>query len=286
MCPPVNNVPRMSSPPHGGPLPARSVRLRDGKSYCLRQLRPGDLPILRQFFRHLSPASLHQRYGFLSGEPASARAHTLLAKPRPDECLLGIFEPAASPRPPRLRALGELAPARHDPRAAECAFLVDEATRRLGMASRLLLYLRVVGRRRGLARLCAQVDRANLPMREVFHRQGARLHFGPDTDYVEIDLPVPRAKFLFDKPREAPSFRVMVSSEKKPFSFASLVADLVLVAVAFVIFYALVNSHVPSNDPAMIKLWGGLTAACMSGVFWLAWQMVKVVYRFQRESRK
>ena len=78
----------------------------------------------------------------------------------------------------------------------------------------------------------------------------------------------------------------MASSEKKPFSVVNLVIDLVLVAIAFSIFYWLVNSHVPSDDPAMIKLWGGLAAGCMSGVFWLALQMLKTVYRFQRDSRK
>jgi hypothetical protein len=78
----------------------------------------------------------------------------------------------------------------------------------------------------------------------------------------------------------------MSSSAKKPFSIVSLAIDLVLTAIAFVIFYSLVNSHVPSNDPTMIKLWGGLTAGCMSGVFWLAWNMLKVVFKFQRESRK
>jgi hypothetical protein len=78
----------------------------------------------------------------------------------------------------------------------------------------------------------------------------------------------------------------MAQPEKKPFSIISLVLDLVLVAVAFVIFYRLVNSHVPSNDPKMVMLWGGLAAGCMSGVFWLALQMMKVVFRFQRDSRK
>jgi GNAT superfamily N-acetyltransferase len=276
----------MSSPPQGGPLPARKIRLRDGKTYDLRPLGLADLPALQDFFGQLSPTSLRQRYGYLSGESAAARARALLADPAGPGLLLGIFDPAPPPHPGCLRALGELWPVRDDFHAAECAFVVAEATRRLGMASRLLLYLRVLGRRRGLARLCAQVDRANLPMREVFLRQGARLHFGAATDYVEIDLPVPRAKFLFDKPRAAPSFRRMDSSEKKPFSVASLIIDLVLVAIAFVIFYTLVKSHVPSNDPVMIKLWAGLTAGCMSGVFWLAWQMLKVVYRFQRESRK
>ena len=78
----------------------------------------------------------------------------------------------------------------------------------------------------------------------------------------------------------------MSSPEKKPFSIVSLVIDLVLTGIAFVIFYWLVNSHVQSNDPKMIMLWGGLTAGCLSGVFWLALQMLKTVYRFQRDSRK
>ena len=78
----------------------------------------------------------------------------------------------------------------------------------------------------------------------------------------------------------------MSSSAKKPFNVVSLIIDLVLTAIAFVIFYSLVISHVPSSDPAMIKLWGGLTAGCMAGVFWLAWNMLKVVFKFQRESRK
>ncbi len=75
-------------------------------------------------------------------------------------------------------------------------------------------------------------------------------------------------------------------SEKKSFSVVTLLIDLALTAVAFAIFYSLVHTHVPSSDPKMIMLWGGLTAGCMSGVFWLAWQMFKVVFAFQRESRK
>ena len=78
----------------------------------------------------------------------------------------------------------------------------------------------------------------------------------------------------------------MASPEKKPFSIVNLVIDLVLVVIAFSIFYWLVESHVQSDDKRMIMLWGGLCAGCMSGVFWLALQMLKTVYRFQRDSRK
>ena len=78
----------------------------------------------------------------------------------------------------------------------------------------------------------------------------------------------------------------MATPEKKSFSPAALVLDLVFVALAFAIFYRLVNSHVPSNDPLMIKFFGVSAAGCMTGVFWLALQMLKTVYRFQRDSRK
>ena len=78
----------------------------------------------------------------------------------------------------------------------------------------------------------------------------------------------------------------MAPPEKKPFSFVILAIDLVITATAFAIFYTLVNSHVPSSDPAMIRLWGVLGAGCMTGVFWLALQMLKTVFRFQRDSRK
>jgi hypothetical protein len=78
----------------------------------------------------------------------------------------------------------------------------------------------------------------------------------------------------------------MSSPEKKPFSIVSLVIDLVLTAIAFAIFFTLIKSHVPSNDPKMIILWGSLASLCLSGVFWLALQMLKVVFNFQRELRK
>lgn len=78
----------------------------------------------------------------------------------------------------------------------------------------------------------------------------------------------------------------MASPEKKPVSAVTIVIDLALTAVAFSIFYWLVNSHVPSNDPKMVMFFGASAAACMSGVFWLAWQMLKVVFTFQRDTRK
>jgi hypothetical protein len=73
----------------------------------------------------------------------------------------------------------------------------------------------------------------------------------------------------------------MASSEKKSFSFVHFVIDLVLCAAFFAYMFSVVKTHVPSLDPHMINFWGAAAAACLTGVFWLAWQMLKAVYRFQ-----
>jgi hypothetical protein len=67
---------------------------------------------------------------------------------------------------------------------------------------------------------------------------------------------------------------------------ASLVVDAILVGLFAVVIYSLVKSHVQSNDPKMIMLWGGLTTACLTGVFWLAVQMFRVVFKAQRMAKK
>jgi hypothetical protein len=66
----------------------------------------------------------------------------------------------------------------------------------------------------------------------------------------------------------------------------SLVVDAILVIGFFLYLFSLLKSHVPSNEPTMIFLWAGLTSACMSGVFWLAIQMFRVVLTAQRMANK
>jgi len=73
---------------------------------------------------------------------------------------------------------------------------------------------------------------------------------------------------------------------KKSVSPVSLVVDAVLVLGFFAFIFSLLKSHVPSNNPTMVMLWAGLSAACMSGVFWLAVQMFRVVLKAQRLDRQ
>lgn len=67
---------------------------------------------------------------------------------------------------------------------------------------------------------------------------------------------------------------------------ASIAVDAVLVLAFFLYLYSLVAPHVPSRDPKMIMFFGASCAACMSGVFWLAIQMFRVVFKAQRLAKK
>lgn len=78
----------------------------------------------------------------------------------------------------------------------------------------------------------------------------------------------------------------MAQPEQKHTTPGSLALDAVLVIGFFFFLYWLVKGHVPSTDPKMILLWGGLTAACMSGVFWLCIQMFRVVLKAQLAAKK
>lgn len=66
----------------------------------------------------------------------------------------------------------------------------------------------------------------------------------------------------------------------------SLVVDAILVVGFFIYMFGVLKSHVPSNDFTQVFIWAGLTSACMSGVFWLAVQMFRVVLAAQLLAKK
>jgi len=78
----------------------------------------------------------------------------------------------------------------------------------------------------------------------------------------------------------------MPQPEQKMVTPTSLAVDAMLCIAFFALLFGLLRSHVPSHDPKMIALWAGLTAACLTAVFWLAVQMFRVVLRAQREAPK
>ncbi|HNC22994.1 MAG TPA: hypothetical protein PLU52_02215 [Opitutaceae bacterium] len=78
----------------------------------------------------------------------------------------------------------------------------------------------------------------------------------------------------------------MAQSETRHVTPASLAVDFVLVALFFAYMFTVLESHVPSSDVKMVHLWSALGSACMTGVFWLALQMFRVVFKAQRAAAK
>ena len=65
---------------------------------------------------------------------------------------------------------------------------------------------------------------------------------------------------------------------------ASLAVDGVLLVIFFIYMYTVVSTHVPSRDHRMILLWGAAGSLCLTIVFWLALQMLRVIVKVQREQ--
>ncbi len=78
----------------------------------------------------------------------------------------------------------------------------------------------------------------------------------------------------------------MSQPEQKSVTPLSLAIDAVLVLGFFAYMYGVLKPHVPSTCVCYINIWAALTAACMSGTFWLCIQMFRVVYRAQHASKK
>jgi FtsH-binding integral membrane protein len=73
----------------------------------------------------------------------------------------------------------------------------------------------------------------------------------------------------------------MDQPDRKPVRGTTLALDAGLTLAVFAFFTWILRSHVPSNDPFSIWLWGAITASCLAALFWLALQMFRVVLRAQ-----
>ena len=78
----------------------------------------------------------------------------------------------------------------------------------------------------------------------------------------------------------------MSQSETKLVTRTSLVVDIILVVAFFLFMYSVLSTHVPSNDPRMILIWGAICTSCLTALFWLALQMFRVTLRAQRAAKK
>jgi hypothetical protein len=71
--------------------------------------------------------------------------------------------------------------------------------------------------------------------------------------------------------------QIHAPAEQKHVTPLTVAVDLVLCAVFFFFMFGWVKSHVASNEPKFIIFFGASTALCVTGVFWMAIQMFRVV---------
>ena len=82
----------------------------------------------------------------------------------------------------------------------------------------------------------------------------------------------------------------MTSNNPQPLvSRKALIINHILTLAVFLLFTYLLRDNVPlseEQDPIYALAWGGFSAACLSGVFWLACHMFTVVLVDARRRKK
>lgn len=157
-----------------------------GEPYVLRPLHPSDGRRLQEFFYSHNADTIQRRYGYRVSSMSNLRAHELCGVDQERDLALGIFE-MRGPRQ-RIHAIGRYF--LDEPgESAECAFVVGESKRRLGMGRLLLERMLTIARKRGLKRLWAVVAVDNLAMLNLFKAYGGTVKKLPgDSKNSEVTL--------------------------------------------------------------------------------------------------
>ncbi len=183
---------------------ARRVELPDGNEYILRPLGPADDRRLQEFFYSHTEETIVRRYGFTVTRMSRKRAFELVGVDQNRDLAMAVIE-LQGPRQV-IHAVGRYYLDR-DGKSAEMAFVVSEMKRRLGMARLLLERLMEVGKKRGLERLWAQVDRDNAAMLGLFRQYQAKEGPGDDMHTVNVEIDLQQVKEGVGKSRTFLNFR-------------------------------------------------------------------------------
>jgi acetyl coenzyme A synthetase (ADP forming)-like protein len=187
------------------------VVLRDGSTLRLRSTTESDEQALVDFFRRLSPESLHLRFQgavrvdghlvatFLDGDGA--------------ETLSLVGELVDREGTTRIVGIGTYARLR-DRSRAEVAFAVADDLQRHGIGSRLLERLAVHARREGIERFVAQVLPENLAMLGVFGDTGFEVTRRYVDGVVEVEFELTPSDVVLDRIAQRDHSAVAASLER------------------------------------------------------------------------
>lgn len=73
-----------------------------------------------------------------------------------------------------------------------------------------------------------------------------------------------------------------VQTKSAPFNFAQIAVDLILCGLFFALIFYYVRSHVMSENSTTVLIFSTYTTLCVTGVFWMAIQMLRVVAKGER----
>ena len=92
----------------------------------------------------------------------------------------------------------------------------------------------------------------------------------------------------FDPKDSIIHFKKMSKEEEKPLvSKPGIMFDLVLAVAFFLFMRNVLVPHVPSEDPLAVTIVSSMTAFCMTGVFWIATNMLRVTWvDYSRRQKK
>lgn len=144
------------------------VRFPAGR-FLFRPLHPSDMRPLQEFFYSHDEETVRLRYGYHRERMTGESAYKLAAVDQTRDVALGIFIEQHGRQ--ELRAIGRYY-LDDDGKRAEVAFVVHEATRRVGMAGFLLGELAMVASGRGIEEFWASVLPNNRAMGMVFASAG------------------------------------------------------------------------------------------------------------------
>jgi acetyltransferase len=143
-------------------LPAQ-LTLDDGATITLRELHPNDEPMLRAWFKSLSPQSRYHRFHGQVAELSPAAWRYLTRIDQHDH--VGILAMMDG----ELVGVGRMIRLSDAPDIAEVAFLIGDGQQRRGIGSVLRDLLVQIGRSRGYRRLYAFVLPENIAIRKLLH---------------------------------------------------------------------------------------------------------------------
>ena len=166
-------------------IDAVDVILRDGGTLRLRPPTPEDADALLDFFRALSPESLHKRFHGLPNLRPQLVESLLESDWTERGALVGTL--AEDTGEERVVAIANYVRLR-DPTIAEAAFAVADADQRRGIGTRLLEQLARRAAAAGIERFLAEVLPDNRGMLRVFEHVGFQLKRERESGVVEVEL--------------------------------------------------------------------------------------------------